>query len=351
MTFNFLNEKYKNVFSEEEFVNDYSYQKPENLKYKELTKFKKPKLYHINRNIENFESLKTGSRKTLQEFQNLFIQKFIISNIHIIKNKDNIKKSLSLYTMKEKLKRRNKIIKSIETNKEKEEAYTSLMKILKKDNKAEKIHLSHSRKLNYLNRLHNVPQSSSRSIRKSTFNLTGKNKHLSYQFLKRGEFFLDKKEKTPQRNPPIKIFQEKSRLALLKQISAKIIKENLNQKIESVNKKNKANKFNKRSKSNYQMRKIPNMKNNFKSEKSNKTNFDSDIQNKCVNRSNNIKFYEMTKKGCNFSDIIIVEKKKYPNSRKKIKKIERKIPFDYLTNIKRPLSSLERYYIKYGAFL
>ena len=32
MTFNFLNEKYKNVFSEEEFVNDYSYQKPENLK-------------------------------------------------------------------------------------------------------------------------------------------------------------------------------------------------------------------------------------------------------------------------------------------------------------------------------
>ena len=63
-----------------------------------------------------------------------------------------------------------------------------------------------------------------------------------------------------------------------------------------------------------------------------------------------MKYYELTKKGINFSDSLIVEKKKYPNSKKKKKKIERKISYEYLNSIKRPLSSLEKYFIKFGVF-
>ena len=338
MTYNYLYEKYKNLNSEEDFVNDYSYQKPANLKYKGISKFKRPKLFHINKYVENFESFKSGSSKTLQEFRNLYIHKFLINNN---KNINNIKKSLELYIMKEKAKQRNKMINDEEKNKVKEKALNSLIKIIKSNNKEEKFKRFHSRTRRYINKLNNFAQTSSKSIKRSAFNLTGKNKYLSYQILKQGEKFLNSDVKTPGKKP-INLFQEKSRLALLKQISAKIIKEKINNKVDLMNK------LNKRCNSNYKIRNIKNLKPGLTLEES-KNFFDSNIQTKFINKSTSVKYYEMSKKGCNFSDILIVENKRFPNSRTKQKKLERKIPFNYITSIKRPLSSLERYYIKYGA--
>ena len=338
MTYNYLYEKYKNLNSEEDFVNDYSYQKPVNLKYKEISKFKRPKLFHINKYVENFESFKSGSSKTLQEFRNLYIHKFLINNN---KNINNIKKSLELYLMKEKAKQRNKMINDEEKNKVKEKALNSLIKIIKSNNNDEKFKRFHSRTRRYINKLNNFAQTSSKSIKRSAFNLTGKNKYLSYQILKQGEKFLNSDVKTPGKKP-INLFQEKSRLALLKQISAKIIKEKINNKVDLMNK------LNKRCNSNYKIRNIKNLKPGLTLEES-KNFFDSNIQTKFINKSTSVKYYEMSKKSCNFSDILIVENKRFPNSRTKQKKLERKIPFNYITSIKRPLSSLERYYIKYGA--
>ena len=63
-----------------------------------------------------------------------------------------------------------------------------------------------------------------------------------------------------------------------------------------------------------------------------------------------MKYYELSKKGLNFSDTLIVKKKLYPNSIQRKKKKERKLSYDYLNSNKRPLSSLEKYFIKFGAF-
>ena len=338
MTYNYLYEKYKNLNLEEEFVNDYLYQKPVNLKYKEISKFKRPKLFRINKYVENFESFKSGSSRTLQEFRNLYIHKFLINNK---KNINKIKKSLELYIMKEKARQRNKKINDKEKNKVKEEAFDSLIKIIKSNDKGDKFKRAHSRTHSYMNKINNFAQTSSKSIKRSAFNLTGKNKYLSYQILKQGEKFLNSDVKISEKKP-INLFQEKSKLALLKQISAKIIKEKIDNKVDLMNK------LNKRCLSNYNIRNTKNMKQNLKLEES-KNFFDSNIHKKFINKTASVKFYEMSKKRFNFSDILIVENKKYPNSRSKQKKLERKIPLNYITSMKRPLSSLERYYIKYGA--
>ena len=337
----FLYEKYKNLNSEEEFVNNYCYQKPINLKHKETSKFKRPKLFHINKYVENYESFKSGSKKTLQEFQNLYIHKFLINNN---KHFDKIKKTLDSYVMKEKSKQQNKIINDKEKN-IKEEAFSSLIKIIKSNNKGEKTQRSRSRSIGQINKLYNYPQSSSKSIRRSQFNLTGKNKYLSYQILKQGEQFLNNLIKTPENTSekkPFHLFQEKSRMALLKQISAKIIKVKTNQNIALTNK------LNGRCHSNYKIRNIIKTEHDLKLEE-NKNCFESCLLKNYINKTKSVNYYEMSKKGFNLSDALIVERKRYPNSTKKHIKTEKKKPIKFPTSFKRPLSSLEKYYIKYGA--
>ena len=360
MTFNFnyLLEKYKNLISEEEFVNDYSYQKPVNLKYNGITRFKRPKLFYINRNVEDFLSFKSGSQKTLQEFQHLFIQKFLIKNIDINKNRNKIKQSLELFTKKEKLKTRNKIIKDKENNKEnitnnkkkekniknkeRENTYTSLLKIIKSNNKEDNPKRSHSRTISQIIKVYNMPPSSSKSAKKATFNLTAKNKYFSYQLMKQGEKFLTKSVQIPQRKNN-NLFREKSRLSLLKHISSQILQDKITKRF------NFSKNLKPRSKSNYKIRNVPNIKEHFSSDDTTKHNFNSFIKSKYVNKSAKNKYYEISKKGCNFSDVLVVKKSKLRNSTKKEKKKERKIMYKYSTNSKRPLSALERYFIKYGA--
>lgn len=251
-----------------------------------------------------------------------------------------MKKLLDLYNMREKIKQRNKVINNkekIEKSKEKQKVFDSLIKIIKSNNKKNNLVKYHSRTLNHITKFYNN-QSSSKSSRKTKFNLTGKNKYLSYQLLKRGEAFLNESSKKRLINP-IQSFHEQSRLALLKKISSKILQNQMNQKIQLTNK------LNERSNSNYNIRGI--MKKRSKFKENNKINFDSHTKTNYINPNRNNKYYEISKKEFNFSDILIVERKKYLNPRKKIKK-ERKIVSKYVNKDKRPLTALERYYIKFG---
>ena len=335
MTYNYLFEKYKNLNSEEDFVNDYSYQNPLKLKFDDSSKFKRPKLFHINKNIENFESFKSGSEKTLQEFQHLFIQKFFISSK---KKTKIIKKSPILLGIKEKIRKNCKIINNKIKNKDKIDKYNSLMKIIKENNINENIPKRKlSRSIGQF--LKANPQSSSKSMRKSSFNITERNKYLTYQYLKHGEKFLTKSEQIPK-GQSIHLFQEKSHFSLLKQISEKIIHNSRNNIIILTNK------INTRSNSSYINNRYENMKSNFDL-KENKAFINNNKSNFVKN--NNVKYYEVSKNNCNLSEALIVEKKEYPNTIKKKKKKERIKPAKYIAYLKRPLSSLERYYIKYGA--
>ena len=337
MTFKYLYEKYKNLNSEEDFVNDYSYKTPSNLKSNKSTKFKRPKLYYINKYVENFESFKSGSKKTLQEFQNLYIHKFLVTNL---KKQKQINKSLDILGLKEKLKLRYNINNRNEENyKVKEEAFSSLMKIIKNNNDNNKQDVPKrqpSRTFSRINILYNN-KNSSKSSRKSIFKLSQRNKYLTYQYLKQGQKFLTKSVQKSEKQT-IKKFQEKSHLALLEEISARILKDKLNKKTE----------LNKRCYSSYKIRNTFKMKTPVKLEE-NKSCFNIVKKSIFINK-NNLKYYEMSKKGCNLSDAFIIEKREYPNKIQKILK-KHKRPFsNYDTNkMKRPMSALERYYIKFGA--
>ena len=342
MTFNYLSEKYKNLTSEEEFVNDYSYKKPQNLKYKGSASFKRPKLFQINKYVENYESYKEGSKKILQEFQNLFIHKFLLNN----NKKNKIKKTSNLLLLREKLSNKFKMNNDKKRNilnKIKEDTYNSVIKIVKSNNK-ENIHQKiRSRSNPRISKLYNSPERSSKSKRKATFKLSEKNKYLTYQFLKLGNDF-SKNDKAPKKRP-ITIFQEKSRLALLKQLSSKIIQEEINKKIN--NKQTNEPALIHRCRSSYDKRKNINLEENNKLLESKvylkkqKSNSNNDIYNPI--------YFEISRKGDNFSDALIIEKKEYPNTIKQIKKRERRPRSEYLNHLNRPMSSLERYFIKYGA--
>ena len=344
MTFKYLSEKYKNLTSEEEFVNDYSYKKPQNLKYKGSASFKRPKLFKINKYVENYESYKEGSKKILQEFQNLFIHKFLLNNN---KKKNKIKKTSNLLLLRENLKKKFKMNNDKKRNilnKIKEDTYNSVIKIVKSNNK-ENIHQKiRSRSNARISRMYNSPERSSKNKRKSTFKLSEKNKYLTYQFLKLGNDFISNNDKASKKKP-IPLFQEKSRLALLKKLSSTIIQEEINNKIN--NKQTNEPALIHRARSSYDKRRNINLEENNKllenklHHKKQKSNSNNDIYNP--------RYFEISRKGDNFSEAIIIEKKEYPNTIKQIKKRERRPRSEYLDHLNRPMSSLERYFIKYGA--
>ena len=339
-SYNFLFEKYKNLNSEENFVNDYAYRNIEKLKSKPnlSIKLRKPKFYEKNKHIENFESLKLGSEKVLHEFQNLFIHKFLINEN---KKQKDMKKSFNTFDAKQKVRPNfqifndNKIINKME----KEDAYKSLIKIIKNcDNKEDKLRRPQSRPQSRIIRL--FPQNSSKSLRKTLFNLSEKNKYLTYQYLKQGEKFLAKSVESIQKKP-IKLFQEKSKLSLLKQISSKIIQDKIAQALKfPVKIKNDSS-------SNFRIKKRERIKSCLKLEE-NKNSLDAYINNNNIS-SRNKRYIELSKNCCNLSDAIVIHKKYYFNSIINEKKLTKKIRPKNINLSKRPMTTLEKYYLRYGA--
>ena len=339
MTFNCLIEKYKILHSEENLINDYLYQNPEKLKLNKSTKIKKPKLYQKNKYIENFESYKSGSKKVLHEFQHLFIHKFLMNENQ---KQNEMKKSINTFDIKHKIMpnfrmfNANNAIPKIE----KEDTYNSLLKIIKNSViNEDKPRRPQSRTQSRIIRLY--PQTSSRSLRKSLFNITEKNKYITYQQLKQEEKFLSSSIESSQKNS-VKLFQEKSKLSLLKQISSKIIQDKMSQalKLSSKN-KNQSN-------CNSITIKDKRIKSAMKLEE-NKNFFNTYNINNNYN-SRNMKYVELSKKGCNLSDAMIIRKKYFINSAIKERKIGKKLITKNNNIIKRPMSSLERYFYRYGAF-
>ena len=223
---------------------------------------------------------------------------------------------------------------------EKEDTYNSLLKIIKNSViNEDKPRRPQSRTQSRIIRLY--PQTSSRSLRKSLFNITEKNKYITYQQLKQEEKFLTSSIESSQKNS-VKLFQEKSKLSLLKQISSKIIQDKMSQalKLSSKN-KNQSN-------SNSLTIKDKKIKSAMKLEE-NKNFFNTYNINNNYN-SRNMKYVELSKKGCNLSDAMIIRKKYFINSAIKERKIGKKLITKNNNIIKRPMSSLERYFYRYGAF-
>ena len=333
-TYSFLLAKYKNLNSEEDFVNDYSYKNIVKLKSKInlSSKIKKPKLYEKNKYVENFESLKIGSKKVLHEFQNLFIHKFLMNED---KNQKDTKKNFNILEIKQKIRPNFRIFNDnkIINKKEKEETYKSLIKIIKNiDNKEERFKRSQSRPQSRIMRLY--PRSSSKSLRKSIFNISERNKHLTYQCLKQGEKFLSNSIES-SKNKSIRIFKEKSKLSLLKQISSQIIQDNISEKINKQIPFSIYNKNNQRIKSGLKL-------------EENKSCFDLYSKNNYIS-SRNKRYIELSKNLCNLSDAMVIHKKYFVNSIVKEKKIPKKMSYRNINLLKRPLSSLEKYYLRYGA--
>ena len=178
-------------------------------------------------------------------------------------------------------------------------------------------------------------------MRKSLFNITEKNKYITYQQLKQGEKFLTSSIESSQKNS-VKLFQEKSKLSLLKQISSKIIQDKMSQALKLFSKnKNQSN-------SNSITIKDKRIKSAMKLEE-NKNFFNTYNINNNYN-SRNMKYVELSKKGCNLSDAMIIRKKYFINSAIKERKIGKKLTTKNNNIIKRPMSYLERYFYRYGAF-
>ena len=339
-TYNFLLAKYKNLNSEEDFVNDYSYRNIQKLKSKVnlSSRIKKPKLYEINKNVENFESLKMGSEKVLHEFQNLYIHKFLINENE---NQKETKKSFNTFEIKQKLRPNFKVFidNKLINKKEKEDIYKSLIKIIKNiDNKDKKFPRTQSRPQSRIMRLYT--RSSSKSFRKSFFNISERNKHLAYQYLKQGKKFVSNSIESSI-NKHIRILIENSKLSLLRQISAKILHDNISQTSKLTTKINKQSTCNLNIKTNQRI------KSGFKLEES-KSCFDIKSKNNNVGGRNK-KYFEHSKNLCHLSDAMVIHRKYFINSIIKEKKLTKKKCYKNINSSKRPLSALEKYYIRYGA--
>jgi threonyl-tRNA synthetase len=93
MATNIIIEKYNNLNEEENLMNNYIY-RPINIKNSELIQLKKPKKFFVNKLIENFRTNKRGNLKTLREFQNLYIHKFLLHK----KKEEETKNRTSLFS-------------------------------------------------------------------------------------------------------------------------------------------------------------------------------------------------------------------------------------------------------------
>ena len=335
MTTNNFIEKYNNLNIEEEFINNYLY-RPNNIKSSEIIQFKKPKKFNINKSIEDFRTNKKGNLKTLREFQNLYIHKFIIKPR---KKEKKIKFHFSFGIKKE-----NKNINVNKNNYNKKKYFIndeiekqrpiSQIDYLKRANIL--LNSSKSRNTSYY-----IKKRSDQLINKiNQYNIRTRNINSS-STINKNNCDNNKKLKNIRNTPSLSYKCKKSKLTLIKELSQKILNtknketnDNLkNSNISYFNESNNSRNFNNEI-NKYKSFGLIKNRNNLKSE-----------------NINHVKYREISRYNCNLSDAYVIEKQICPNSANKIKLQKRpKIPLRLFSSDVRQMSTLEKYYLKFGVF-
>jgi hypothetical protein len=153
-----------------------------------------------------------------------------------------------------------------------------------------------------------------------------------------------------KKSSSILLRRDKSKLSLMKEITEMALNNDYysDEKKKVYKDLKKSQKF--LNKNNYikNINKIINRLKNLESSKDYKNNIELIRRN---NKYNNIKFIEVKRDNFNFSDNCIILKQKYQNSERKLKLNKRpKIPLRLFSANLRPLSTLERYYLKFGVY-
>lgn len=333
MITNDIYERYNNLKTAEEYENNYSYgiKKIKNL---EMTQIKKPRKFAVNKLVENFNSNKKGILKTLKEFQNLYVHKFIMDKkkpekmILLRSNKDNSNFNANLNN-------KNIIINNNIKNPQIPFSKIDTLKISSVLSKQIK------------------KRRSTIFLREKNNNIiykTHKNKNMTQSFLLKNKSNNNNNNIIKKKSSCILLRRDKSKLSLMKEITEialnndynydeqKKVYKDLKKSKEYLNKNNCTKNINK----------IINRLKYLESSKDYKNNIELIRRN---NKSNIIKFIEVTRNNFNFSDNCIILRQKYQNSKQKIKVNKRpKIPLKLFSSNLRPLSTLERYYLKFGVY-
>ena len=336
MMTNDIYERYNNLKTAEEYANNYSYgiKKIKNL---ELSKVKKPKKYIINKLVENFTSNKKGILKTLQEFQNLYFHKFII-------DKKKPEKMILLRTNKENSNFNNEhfnINNNIIINNNGKNPQIPFSKIdtLKSSSVLSK-QIKRRRSSIFLREKNN-----------NVIYKTHKNKNMTQSLLlKNNSNKNNNNKRINKKSSFILLRKDKSKLSLMKEITEIALNNDYNSDEQQKAHKDlkKSPKFLNKNNSTKNISKIINRLKNLESSKDYKNNIELIRRN---NKCNNIKFIEVKRDNFNFSDNCIILRKKYQNSGRKLKINKRpKIPLRLFSSNLRPLSTLERYYLKFGVY-
>ena len=314
-------ERYNNLNIEEEFINNYLYH-PINLKYSEIIDFQRPKKFYVNKSIENFRTNKKGNLKTLREFQNLYIQKFIIS--------PKIKEKNVYFSFGIKRKNKNKYLDSDIINEIEKQRPKSKIEVLKRTN----------------NLLNSYDQRNSSNFIKNKNNqlFLKMNKNRITSSIKNQN---DNNNLTNNRNIFSYLFrQQSSKLTLIKEISKRLLGKE--------NKKEESSKYAfyplKKSNSTYlnESSKSRNLKTKNKFNEIN-NNKQKNIYQK--NKTQNIKFIEFSRNSCNLSDACVIQRQIYPNSDRKSKLQKKpKTPLRIFSSDLKKMTTLENYYLKFGVF-
>ena len=336
MTTSYIIEKYNNLNLEEDFINNYLY-RPINIKHSEIILFKKPKKFYVNKLIENFRTNKKGNLKTLREFQNLYIHKFIIHQ----KNQEEkeIKNHFSFATPKnQKNKHINKENLNIINNEIKQQRPFSNMDYLKRAN----ILLSPSLKRNssyFINRKNS----------KLNFQNNYKNINININSLIQKNNNNNNKPSIKNKSHSSFSFIKKSKLSLIKEVSQKALNQNINIiKTPSENLEYSLSKNNSICFNDIQNIKKINKKNHKNKYFYNKNNIDLNVKKKKID---NVKYIEISRNYSSLSDALVIEKQIAPDSRRKSQfhKRPRKHLRLFSSGIQK-MSTLEKYYLKFGVF-
>ena len=333
MATDYIVDEYNNLNLEEEFINNYLY-RPINIKYAEIAQFKRPKKFFVNKKIENFRTNKKGNLKTLREFQNLYIHKFIIKPKPPANN-------LSLTTKKNEAKNKHKknfkyyINNAIDNDKERPFSHDSLKRANILLNSFSKKNSSYfiRKKKNQLNKKRIIYS----SIRNQINNEINNNSNINNNLLKKVRSFST-----------LPLRYEKSKLSLIKELSEKTLNQNKNEYQKDFNllslKRNNSFYLNESQNSRYLKNKVEKYK-YFDTIDKYKENF---IKN---NKIKNVKYIEIIRNYCDFSDAYVIKKQEFPYFKKKVKIQKRpKIPLRLFSSDVRQISNLEKYYLRFGVF-
>ena len=334
MMTNGIYEKYSNLKTAEEYANNYSYgiKKIKNL---EIAQIKKPKMFLVNKLVENFNSNKKGILKTLQEFRNLYIHKFIMDKK--IQEKTillRFKKESPIFNVEQFNLNNNNIINNNDKNPQIPFSKIDTLKsssVLSKQIKKRRSSIFLREKNNnitYKTYKHkNMTQSFLLNNNRNNNNKMIKNKSTSILLKKR---------------------RDKSKLSLMKEITEIALNNNSDEEKKGFKDLKKSQKILNKNNCSRNINKIINRLKILESSKDYKNNIELIRKN---NKSNDIKYIEVTRDNFNFSDNCIIFRPKYPNSKQKIKTNKRpKIPLRLFSSNIRPLSTLERYYLKFGVY-